>query len=460
MIAINKQEIKYINHAADTSGRVFYWKNRLFRGIATNGAKDVKEMFSSGLIQKLIKDNLIPPTAISNYSLDGYDFVIEHKKIERVTYPHEWSFSMLKDALITILKINIIALKYGFQTKDGHVYNIVFDKSTPVFVDLGSLVKTDYSYWACYKNFMMYFDILKKWSRGNFYYASRLISDDYPTRYFYPTKRISIANLQNIYLKFFSNRKTVNLFVLQLGKIFSRVFPLNKYVFTTNNLGLLLAEVNKVSYNRSNSVWGGYHNEFYNKSDVVSNKRFDEIIKITQEFKGIKSATDLASNQGVFSRILSQRAGIKDVVCMDNDEIAIEMLYRRIKDKLPEKKVITPVLQNMIWPLAVNYVDPPAHDRFKSDVVYALAITHHLILAQNFSLEDILEEIKQYSNKYVFVEFMPLGLFDGVHPVEVPSWYNIKWFREKFVEKFDLLKERQLEPNRVVFVGQLSKSKI
>jgi len=79
-----------------------------------------------------------------------------------------------------------------------------------------------------------------------------------------------------------------------------------------------------------------------------------------------------------------------------------------------------------------------------------------LILSQGFSVEDILEEFKKYTNKYVCIEFMPKGLWrykDGDN-INIPSWYTVNWFREKFVKYFDVLKEEQIADNYIVFLGK------
>ena len=65
-------------------------------------------------------------------------------------------------------------------------------------------------------------------------------------------------------------------------------------------------------------------------------------------------------------------------------------------------------MQNFMLP-----TDPNIFDIIKSDIVLAMAVTHHLILGQKLSIDFIFSQIKQYANKYVFIEFMPLGLWGG-----------------------------------------------
>lgn len=109
---------------------------------------------------------------------------------------------------------------------------------------------------------------------------------------------------------------------------------------------------------------------------------------------------------------------------------------------------------------------PWVYRNFKSDIAVALAITHHLLLTQGFKIDEIFEKVKSFSNKYVYIEFMPLGLWGGNRnskPV-VPDWYTKDFFENKFKHHFTLLKIITLESHkikgkneahRILFVGKI-----
>lgn len=109
---------------------------------------------------------------------------------------------------------------------------------------------------------------------------------------------------------------------------------------------------------------------------------------------------------------------------------------------------------------------PWVYRNFKSDIVVALAITHHLLLTQGFKIDEIFHKINLFSNKYVYIEFMPLGLWGGNINIKpnVPSWYTKEYFEEKFKNHFTLLKKVTLESHmikgkkeahRILFVGKI-----
>jgi hypothetical protein len=95
--------------------------------------------------------------------------------------------------------------------------------------------------------------------------------------------------------------------------------------------------------------------------------------------------------------------------------------------------------------------------RFGSEAVVALAITHHLLLGQNLAIEHVLKIIAAFSRRYVFIEFMPKGLYNGRFAPPVPAWYSLDWFRNALQAEIDILLEEKLEENRILFVGELKK---
>ena len=61
--------------------------------------------------------------------------IIKPDLINFISYPYEWSFSQLKDAAITTLKIQIISLQHRITLKDSSAYNIQFYKGRPIFIN-------------------------------------------------------------------------------------------------------------------------------------------------------------------------------------------------------------------------------------------------------------------------------------------------------------------------------------
>lgn len=92
----------------------------------------------------------------------------------------------------------------------------------------------------------------------------------------------------------------------------------------------------------------------------------------------------------------------------------------------------------------------------KRDCVFALAITHHLLLKDHYSIDQVLDRIRNYANKYVYIEFMPKGLLSQHEDPAIPEWYTREWFKKAFEKYFKLLHDETLEINRQLFIGKLA----
>jgi hypothetical protein len=102
--------------------------------------------------------------------------------------------------------------------------------------------------------------------------------------------------------------------------------------------------------------------------------------------------------------------------------------------------------------------ESPPPERLRSDLVIALAVTHHLVLSQNFPLREVLRTMAGYTRRFAMVEFMPMGLWNGHTAPPVPGWYTQDWFHRIFAEFFDSITVEKLEENRILFVGHLKAS--
>lgn len=473
-VKINPRELETSRLSkADDAGMVFFWKGGVFRAIRHDARGQIEALFSSGLIGELVAANLFPESRITDYSLEGFSLVVEHKKIEPTTYPYEWTFSMLQDAAITVLKVNLIANKYGYQTKDCHGFNVLFDGAQPKFVDLGSFVALERKTagWKAYEEFMsVYYYPLWIWSRGDDYIARRLFfgGEKLPhysyLLYRYPLLRIINTDLLKRAAKY---RYLLNKVSAVAQSHVEATLPrsLAGSAMRLRETGLLpthlrsvtslLKRTKRFSKRPSKVQWADYQGALQTADRrPLSTPRFDRIIEIINRYK-VRSVTDLAGNQGVFSRLLLDRTTVKKVICIDYDENAVDTLYKLIRETaIP----ITPVLQNFVFPFITRHSEV-LEQRFKSEAVVALAITHHLLLGQNLAIEHVLKIISAFSSRYVFIEFMPMGLYNGRFAPPVPGWYSLVWFRNALQNEIQILLEEQLEDNRILFVGELKKQR-
>lgn len=430
----------------DKVGNTFQFDGKFYRAIKKEAIKDVVDLLNCGLINELSSNKLFPKTRIADIEIQGYDLVLEHEKVNHVTYPFEWSFSMLKDASLCILNVVEICAKYGYGLHDLHNYNVIFEGCHPVFIDFGSIQKNA-SFQSSLDSFIDYnFLPLKLFSIGEMTFAKRILSDEYLDRYVpkknYHESLLTKSLIRELYL---GNKKNiVKIFLNYFGGNYNLKFDHLSVEKVRNSI----LNIQKIEYP---SEWGKYHLGYKNKEVIDNNFRFNRIIQLVNKIE-VKEVLDIGGNQGLVTKIIKDKcSNIKEAICLDYDENAIDDFYNTSKYSKSATQLY-PVHSNILFPINVNYF-LSFEDRMKSDLVLALALTHHLILSQYFPIDSILKKIKELSKKYVIVEFMPLGLWGGKELPEIPEWYTIDWFREQFLKYFTIELEEKLEINRIIFVG-------
>ena len=105
----------------DPSGAIFIKNGKIYRSISKNYSENYNYFIDSGLYKRLVQEGLlISHLEINQVDLEAFK-VIKPIQIPFVSYPYEWCFSQLKDAALTTLKIQKIAIDYGMCLK--HIYN-------------------------------------------------------------------------------------------------------------------------------------------------------------------------------------------------------------------------------------------------------------------------------------------------------------------------------------------------
>ncbi|MGB9755773.1 MAG: hypothetical protein ACPLXO_02710 [Desulfurella sp.] len=471
--SIIESQIKYSNFMLDDIGRIFEFNGKIYRGINKNKKNLVLEMFQSGFLPELMEKGLFVKSKISELKTKEYELVVESEKIENLIYPYEWTFSMLKKAALLVIDIREIAKKYGFGMKDCHTYNIAFKGNKPIYLDLGTFIKTSNNcspYFDFQEFFESYYYPLILWAEGlvysvkfSFYYDAR-----YPSIEFYLSKYKFLRNFDtNIVKRFIRFRNLINILstvtdleleekIRAKGKneIYIRLAKIIKKIVTKTKLGLydlsrIKNEINNLK-EKGTTEWEKY----YGDSPKLT-ERFKKILfYVNTMCKDAKTAVSFGANQCFFENLLLENTHIQKVICQDIDYKALDIGFQKYTSNKDGKEMYF-VCYDITRPIVpIAYAKAP-YERFKSDIVFALALTHHLILKTGCSMEYIIREFRKYSNKYAFIEFMPLGLWVPGAKVNVPDWYNIENFRRTLSEYFEILLEEKLEENRILFIGKV-----
>jgi len=441
---LKESDIKFVP-SDDEIGAVFYWENRVFRAINIKHEENVRNLASSDLLAELTQKHLFPETIISNdIEIEGYSLILEHKKIPCILLPNEWTYNMVKDAALAYLQTFQICRNHGYTLKDGHLFNLAFYNNKPIYFDLGSIIPGNYKI-GLYEFYYAAFLPLQVWSIGDFYLANLILRDDYLHKRFLPSIPLTDQKILQSIIPL-SQKKIPRYSRLIVSYVLRKIFRFSVVSESPMTCETLMKKVTALKKKKYKTSWSNYHNEYIKGAEIESTSRFNRLVSIVNDLN-LDSMIDLAGNKGVFSLLVADKTAISKVICSDYDEMAIDDLYLYLK-KVSNTKV-SPLLLNFMYPLS-NF----DFGKVKSDIAVALAVTHHLLLSQKISIDSVFKKIGQFSNRYVLIEFMPLGLWGGYYVPPIPDWYNINWFREKFKRYFKLLIEEQTEKNRVLFLGE------
>jgi len=392
----------------DPSGIIFYKNQKVYRQINLSYKETYDYLITSGLYEKLVSENLLVPHKEVNIEpiLPEKSFkIIEPKQIPFISYPYEWSFSQLKFAALTTLKIEKIAIDFGMTLKDASAYNIQFIDSQPIFIDSLSFEKyNEGQSWKAYKQFCQHFLgplALMNHTDIGLNQLFRVYIDGIPVNLaskLLPFKtRFMFSLLSHIHLharsqKHYENKQK------QIKKIKMSKRSLIGVIES------LESGIKKLKLNSMKTEWGNYYSET-NYSDLSFTEK-KKIISTMIESVNPTKVWDLGANTGIFSRISSEK-GIF-TVAWDIDPFAVEINFLESYKKK----------ENNILPLLLDLTNPSSNigwanverksfvDRGPVDLILALAMIHHLVISNNVPLEKLAEFFKQNCQNLI-IEFIP-----------------------------------------------------
>ena len=144
----------------DPESRVFYDGDEVFRALSPDGLSDFEALRESSLLddERVVRTELVEDAGAARRGLLVHEpaGVLRHERIPFVSYPYEWTFSMLKDAALLQLDLLLAALDHDLVLKDSTPYNVQFKGARPVFVDVGSFERLrEGEPWVGYRQFCM-----------------------------------------------------------------------------------------------------------------------------------------------------------------------------------------------------------------------------------------------------------------------------------------------------------------
>lgn len=439
----------------DTAGFVFQQDGMAYRYVHPDYEVHYARLMNSGLYDELVKrSKLIPHMEVAEKDRFGFTDgrVLLPEQVPFISYPYEWSFDMWKDAALLTLQIAIASLKKEMILKDATPFNIQFHKGKPVFIDTLSFENYEPGKpWVAYHQFSECFLaplLLMHYCHpdtGKLFTAyPNGIPMDMLVSLLPKRSKWNMNTLLHVHLqaKFSGKQKQ------KQG---------NENNFSKQKLEILLKGlenfVQKLSPKKVKTTWDDYYTgtilgEDYLKAKTVLVESFIKEI----EFRNV---IDLGANDGHFSLLFN---GGKQVIATDADPNCINELYLKIKKT--GRSNILPLVNNLTTPSPAigwnNTERESMTSRLKADLVLALALVHHLAIANNVPLKLIADWL-QPMGEYLIIEFVPKSdekvklLLQ--HRKDIFTDYTLENFKSTFAGKYQVIKEEKAgDTDRVLFL--------
>lgn len=394
----------------DPNGFLFTRAGKLYRQVNLKYKRDYDLLLTSGLYEKLIDKKLLVPHMEVNVEAvePGTAYkIIKPEQLPFISYPYEWCFGQIKDAALTTLRIQKIALRHGMSLKDASAYNIQFHQGTPLLIDTLSFeTYKEGEPWVAYRQFCQHFLaplalMAKKDVRLS--QLLRIHIDGIP------------LDLASRLLPWFSK---FNIGLLTHINLHARAYIhyADKDVKTSRqnrsiskeSLQMLIRHlentVKKLEWYPTGTEWADYYNLTNYSSASFNNKK--EIITEWIRRASPSSVWDLGANNGEFSRLACEQE--IPTVAFDVDPAAVEQNYHKVKSK--KEQNLLPLVLDLVNPSASlgwhNHERQSLLERGPAEMVFALALIHHLAISNNVPLKRIAEFMANASSKWVIMEFV------------------------------------------------------
>ncbi len=441
----------------DNDGFVFEHEGKVFRFIHPRYENEYALLMKTGLYDELTTNGwLIPHQEIAHDA--GFDLpegrTILPEQIPFISHPYEWSFAMWQDAALLTLQIAGASLKKGMLLKDATPFNVQFLHGKPVFIDTLSFERYEQGKpWIAYRQFCECF-LAPLLLMHYCHPGTNKLFTVYPNG-------IPLDLLVSLLPKRSKWHLNTYLHIHLQSKITGNGKGKTTGHFSRQKLEVILqgltGYLNKLSVKKMRSAWDDYYSD-----NILSSTYLDEKTKLVGSFlQDIEFETmlDLGANDGHFSLLFKNSK--KNIVAIDADANCINELYCKIK----REKI------NNIQPLVIDLVAPSPSigwnnsernsitERWKADLVMALALVHHLAIANNIPLPMVASWLKRMG-QYLLIEFIPkedekLQLLLQ-HREDIFSDYSLPVFKSVFSRHYEILREETVaETQRVLFLMKL-----
>ncbi|HEY8241566.1 MAG TPA: class I SAM-dependent methyltransferase, partial [Kiritimatiellia bacterium] len=403
----------------DPSGFVFIDSGSVYRAVSDAKWPLFEEIRNSGVLDTLMRaGDLVGSTVVDpdgaeqarlKAQLPGWNHFCRHEKIELLSFPYEWCYSMLADAGLLHLAMQRALLGKGFSLKDATAFNVQFVGARPVFIDLLSIERPGrLDVWVAYSQFcrMFLYPLLLHLHKGLTSRHLFLPSLEGPdagqtARLLGRWGSLRPDAFMDVWLARAFERKESDKTRALRSEMAKEGTKPDAQLMNLDRLERKLGAL-KTRYNLSGH-WADY--ERTNTYNTEARTEKAAAIRAFLERQKPGTVLDVGCNTGTYS-VMAAESGAK-VVSVDSDHDCVEALYRTARER---KLNILPLVVDISNPSpAVGFQNGERErflDRVSADAVLALALVHHLLITARIPLDGIRDLFHGLTRKWLVIEFV------------------------------------------------------
>lgn len=396
----------------DPAGFVFERDGVLYREVDTSFADTWDAVVDAGLYEALHARGLLVHHEVVDTSLgsDRAHAVLRPERLPVISFPYEWAPGQLRDAALLTLEIQSVALEHGMVLRDASAYNVQFRRGRPVFIDTLSFEPWEPGTpWVAYGQFCDHFLAPLALQTKVDHRLRRLLTADLggvpvdlaaallPGR-----TRLRPSLLTHLHLH---GRSRAN-----LGEADPDA-PRRTATFSRNAMiGLvrgLRKAVEPLTWDGAGTTWVDY-DEAADHYDDAARRAKEQAVRDAVATVAPDLVWDLGANTGRFASLAAEAGAT--AVAFDLDAGAVERAWQRVAASPPTTGDVVPLVQDLANPspaLGWAHAERPSlADRGPADLVFALALVHHLAIGNNVPLPDVVARLAELGG-HLLVEWVP-----------------------------------------------------
>jgi hypothetical protein len=393
----------------DPSGFVFSDEGTVYRAVNVVYRDHFDHLITSGLYKKLSSQGLLishEECSLPQLKFENLYKILKPRQIRFFSYPYEWCFAQLKDASLATLKIQRIALDHGMVLKDATGFNIQFVDGKPCLIDTLSFHLYEAGKpWIAYRQFCetLLAPLALASAKGHHWIRFlQIFLNGIPLRIPHKSLPFSSRFKFGLALHIHLQAKSIEK-VIKSSQPTQRK-PLN---FRKESFYGLIASLEQTIKSLPEPKPDFGWQEYYQSKDYLGYFEAKKLL-VAQFLKeaDARYVWDLGANDGAFSKLAAQTGA--EVISLDSDHTCVSNNYKAsskegVKNILPLVLDITNPTASAGW----NTTERSSFiERGPADLVLALALIHHLAIANNVPLDDIASFFAQISKKLI-IEFVP-----------------------------------------------------